>query len=60
MSTNAVGKALGTGVVIEAVESMTGAESMISSSMIAKRRCTFAPVTSSKRSAPAGLNVSET
>ena len=28
MSTNEVGKALGTGVVIEAVESMTGAESI--------------------------------
>ena len=36
---------------------MTGAESMTSSRMMAKRRPTFAPVTSSKRSAPAGLNV---
>src|SRR3984957_6667608 len=33
---------------------MTGAESTMSSRMIAKRRLTFAPVTSSKRSDPAG------
>ena len=37
---------------------MTGAESIVSSRMMAKRRLTFAPVTSSKRSAPAGEKVS--
>jgi preprotein translocase subunit SecD len=39
---------------------MTGAESTTSSRMMAKRRLTFAPVTSSNRSAPAGENDSET
>ena len=39
---------------------MTGAESMTSSRMMAKRRFTLAPVTSSKRWAPAGLKEMET
>jgi len=39
---------------------MTGAELISSSKMIAKRLWTFAPVTSSKRSAPFWLNVMAT